>query len=142
MNEDELRTRIIRSIEECEDKSLKVVLLLMLEVLDSIGKKIDTILRDEETLRDLVLNGDANTHAKEHDDWRNFHREWTKVKDQLSPITQCHTHSGYCLWAAEKMKKEQADAESRRKIRDNWLVHVAWALTTIITGALVAKYLG
>lgn len=142
MSENTLRARIIHSIEECEDKSLKLVLLLMLELLDSIGEKIDTILRDERTLQELVLNGDANTHAQEHEEWRNFHREWAKEKEQLYSIMRCHTHNGYCSWATEKMKKEQADAESRRKIRDNWLVHVAWALTTIITGALVAKYLG
>ena len=140
--EDALRIRIIRSIEECEDKSLKIVLLLMLEILDSIGKKIDTILRDEETLRELVLNGDAGTHAHEHDEWRNFHREWMEIKDPLYLTMRCHTHNGHCLWASEKMAKERADAESRRKVRDGWLVHFAWGLTTVIVGALAAKYLG
>jgi len=140
--EDNLRDKIMRNIEACEDKTLKVVLLTQLEVLDAIGRKIDAVMRDEEVLRDLVLNGDASTHGDDHRQWREFREEWVEIRPMLGILKDRYAHDGYCSWAVSKMDAEKQDAESRRKVRDGWLVHATWATTVVIAGALAAKYLG
>lgn len=140
--DDILRDKIMRNIEACEDKTLKTVLLMQLEVLDTIGKKIDAVMRDEESLRELVLNGDSPTHAADHREWREFRKEWVEIRPMFSVLRDRHQHGGYCPWAIAKMDSEKQDAESRRKVRDGWLVHAAWAMTVVIVGAFAAKYFG
>jgi len=126
---DALRTRIMQGIEECEDRNTKVVLLMLLEVLDSIGRKIDAVMRDEETLRELVLNGDSHTHVEEHRRLREVLTQWPDVQAAAT-------------YTARKMDEERSGAASRRAVRDGWLVHVSWAVTVLIVAAMAGKYLG
>lgn len=61
------RDGIIDAIAEAKDEHMKVVLLLLLQVVEEIGDKIDTILADEHSLRQAVLNGHEPVHHKHHE---------------------------------------------------------------------------
>jgi hypothetical protein len=61
------RDGIIDAIAEANDEAMKVVLLLLLQVVEEIGDKIDTILADERSLRQAVLNGHEPVHHKHHE---------------------------------------------------------------------------
>lgn len=61
------RDGIIDAIAEARDDGLKVVLLLLLQVVEEIGDKIDTVLADERSLRQAVLNGYEPVHHKHHE---------------------------------------------------------------------------
>jgi len=137
-----VRAKIMMAIQECEDKSMKVVLLMMLEILDSISRKIDAVMRDEESIRELVLNGDSATHAQDHRDWRAFKTDWENISPSLGILKDRHAHGGYCPWAIAKMEQEKKDEDSRRTVRDGWLGNVAWGLTTLIAVALTAWITG
>lgn len=137
-----VRAKIMMAIQECDDKSMKVVLLMMLEILDSISRKIDAVMRDEESIRELVLNGDSATHAQDHRDWRAFSAEWGEISPAVGILKERHIHGGYCTYALRKMDEEQKEAASRRVVRDGWVTHVAWALTTIIVLAVYSQYFG
>lgn len=141
-SDEAVRAKIMMAIQECEDKSMKVVLLMMLEILDSISRKIDAVMRDEESIRELVLNGDSATHAQDHRDWRAFSAEWVEISPALGIIKDRHAHGGYCPWALSKMEQEKKDEDSRRTVRDGWLSNVAWGLTTLIAVALTAWITG
>ena len=137
-----VRAKIMMAIQECDDKSMKVVLLMMLEILDSISRKIDAVMRDEESIRELVLNGDSATHAQDHRDWRDFKANWEEIGPSLGILKDRHAHGGYCPWALSKMEQEKKDEDSRRTVRDGWLGNVAWGLTTLIAVALTAWITG
>lgn len=101
------RARILQAIADTKDDGLRVVLLMLLAVVDDIGSKIDTILNDEKSLRDAVLNG----HSLVHDDH--------------------HT------WVSRKMAEEATSTNSKRKIRDDVLGKIlVGLLSALVTLAI------
>lgn len=140
-DEQMLRAKIMKAIEACEDKSLQIVHLLMLEVLDSIGRKIDTVLKDEEAFRQMVLNGDAGTHTQDHRDWRGFKEEWDELQPAVTLMRDRHAHGGHCDWATMKMKEEADAKESSRQIKVNWASNALWGITMFIVGLVLAQFL-
>lgn len=75
----DVKSEILSSIGKTDDPNLKAILLLMLGVLEStgeaveaIGKKIDALRADEDSLRKAVLNGHEPVHHKHH--------EWVAAK--------------------------------------------------------------
>lgn len=109
-----VKSEIMASIAKTDDPNMKTLLLLMLGVLEEIGDKIDTIMRDEKGLRDTVLNGHEPVHHDHH------------------------------VWIARKIKEETEDANedkaSKRKIRDGLLERILWsALVAFIGGSWLIK---
>lgn len=62
----ELRTRILSAIDKVDDASHRTILLLMLQILDEIGSKIDAVLGDEAAIKQMVLNGYVEAHNSHH----------------------------------------------------------------------------
>ncbi len=58
------KEKIVNEIQKTNDPNLKAVLLLMMAVLEEIGDKIDTVISDEQALRETVLNGHEPVHRR------------------------------------------------------------------------------
>jgi len=107
-----VRQQILSAIDKVEDAASRTILLLMLQVVEEIGGKIDAVLADEKSLREAVLNG----HTEQHD----AHHEWV----------------------AAKIAEERDDKTSRRRIRDGLLEKALWAGVVFAAGAMAAKWVG
>jgi hypothetical protein len=94
-----VKSEILSAIAKTEDANLKMILLLMLGVLEEIGSKIDTVITDEQALRNTVLNGHSDAHHAHHD--------W---------IAQRIAHNGRCEWANKEVIKQAEIASSRKNI--------------------------
>lgn len=93
------RDSILDAIQGDDEVTNKTVLRLLLTVVEEIGDKIDTILNDERSLRETVLNGHTETHHADHD--------WTKERRE----EKCEE---VCRWARGKMEAEaQADKDAK-----------------------------
>jgi hypothetical protein len=141
-SDEALREQIMQAIGECKDDSLRDVLLLMLSVLDSIGRKIDAVMRDEKAIREMVLNGDSASHHDDHKEWAAFRQEWNQLRPVIALMQTRHAHGGQCAWSAGQIELQKADDASKRSIRDRWLANAAWGATLLIAGALAGQYLG
>jgi hypothetical protein len=107
-----VKQQILSAIDKVEDAASRTILLLMLQVVEEIGGKIDAILADEKSLREAVLNG----HTEQHD----AHHEWV----------------------AAKILEEDQDKGSRRRIREGIVEKAIWAAILFTAGALASKAFG
>lgn len=120
----DVRSEILSQISKTDDENLRVVLLLLLGVLDEIGGKIDTVLADEQSLRQTVLNGHHATHDDDH--------HWIKAR-------RADDCAAACAWAKEKMAAEATAAADRHGIARRFLEAIAAQAGAILaTAALVA----
>jgi hypothetical protein len=114
-----VRSEILGAIAKTEDPNMKMILLLMLGVLEEIGAKIDTVISDEQALKDTVLNG----HSPKH----HLHHDW---------IEQRMNHQGRCEWANRKIEIEKVTAETKtgviRKVLETVLSQVGLVIVTAI----------
>lgn len=103
-----VRSEILSGIAKTEDQTVKSLLLLMLGVLEEIGGKIDSVISDERSLRETVLNGHSDVHPKHHE------------------------------WIAEKMQAEEKNSGSFRKIGEGLVQNALWiAISSAVTYLLV-----
>ena len=101
-----VRSEILSGIAKTEDQTVKSLLLLMLGVLEEIGGKIDSVISDERSLRETVLNGHSDVHPKHHE------------------------------WIAEKMQAEEKNSGSFRQIAENLIDKAIWiGVTAVFTSA-------
>lgn len=111
-----VKSEILAAIAKTNDENMKMILLLMLGVLEEIGSKVDAVLKDEQSLRDTVLNG----HAMNHD----RHHEWVERRMAANHCEQV------CGWAKNKMiledDEKKANITSARRIRDNLIERAGW----------------
>lgn len=118
------KSGIMKAISETNDPHMKTLLLLMLAVLEEIGGKVDSILRNEHALRQTVLNGHTDSH---HD-----HHEWLerriKRDDKVDLIIG---------WAENKIIKEREAEEDARKVKTD----VVSKVMGYIAVAVVAGFL-
>jgi hypothetical protein len=119
---DSAKPAILKAVAECKDDNLRAVLLLMLAVLEEIGSKIDAVMSDEKTIREMVLNGHSAVHDSDH--------EW---------ISQCRDNrvDEICAWAREKMHREEVEASSKRRVSEGIAEKIFIAVGSILTTWLV-----
>lgn len=129
----QVRTKILAAIDATDDKMHRNLLLLMFGVLEQnergmkrIEEKIDTVLRDEQALRRIVLNGSMESHDDDH--------HWIREQRELDCPAVCN-------WAQKKMAEElESEKVSKgrfRMILDKMAEH---AVTIMITA--IAMYFG
>jgi len=92
----------------------------MLGVLDTIGTKIDTILRDEQALRESVLNGHAATHDEHH--------RW---------IAKILASGGYCDYVAQKKQEEAEAALTKQSVWRKFLEGAAAHAGSVLAGGVL-----
>jgi tRNA G18 (ribose-2'-O)-methylase SpoU len=79
---EKLKDEIVSSMAQVEDKHHRVVLSLMIRIMGTqerfiheIFQKLDTLIQDEERIREIVLNGHMENHSKHH--------EWLQRKIEI-----------------------------------------------------------
>ena len=119
-----VRSEILGAIAKTNDENLKMILLLMLGVLEEICSKIDTVISDEKTLKEMVLNGHTDQHHAHHD--------W---------IAQRIAHQGRCEWANKEIAK-QADAAAAKKGAIKTFLNTAVQQITLVAITAIAAAAG
>lgn len=115
----DLRADLLAAIDKAADQRDRTMLMLMFGLFEAmetgireISGKIDMVLRDEQGLREAVLNG----HAKNHDRDHTWIAEQIEHKEQAAEdrrwvrdrrVSGC---DATCDWVTKKMRAE-ADAE-------------------------------
>lgn len=137
-----LRKDILDAMATVQDPGMRVVLMLLHRGLDSINRKIDLVLADEDKWKTMVLNGGAATHTDEHHWMRAFAAEWTEYKPMMDIVKDRHHNGGHCDYAKRMIDLEKDDAQSKRRVRDGVIEKLLWVAILLTTGALGSKYLG
>lgn len=111
----ELKSEIAKE----DDKDRRTLLMLLLGVLEAniegmaaIGKKIDSLISDEQALRATVLNGHAENHDRDHEFVGLLfqHREAAAEERRWIRERMGSNCAEACGWAEQKMRDER-DAE-------------------------------
>lgn len=121
---------ILNAIANTNDTNLKTVLLLMLNMTEEIGSKIDRIYTNKALLRDTVLNGHADVHHDDHE-WISERRK-TDVEHKVFK-ERC---DAIAAWAEAKMKAEEQAKETVKKGVTEIVVFVASRLVWVVIGML------
>lgn len=108
----EVRQEIMEAITADGDVPQRTLLKIMLMVLDEIGGKIDVILRDEQGLRETVLNGHTDRHEAHHD------------------------------WIEVQMLAESDNKRSARKIAESVVEKFLYSVLVFAAGAFVMRLFG
>ena len=116
------KSEILSAIAKTDDPAMKTVLLLMLGVFEEIGGKIDSVLKNEQVLRQTVLNGHAVNHDRDH--------EWLDRR-----IKRDEKMDLIIGWAENKIIKEREAEEDHRKMK-------VGLFEKIIGGVLLAAIIG
>ncbi len=98
------KSGIMKAIRETNDPAMKTVLLLLLGVFEEIGGKIDSVLKNEQALRQTVLNGHALNHDRDH--------VW--LDRRIKRDEQMEVVIG---WAENKIMNERQAEEDARKVK-------------------------
>lgn len=113
----ELKSEIAKE----DDKDRRTLLLLLLGVLEAnmeglaaIGKKIDSLISDEQALRATVLNGHAENHDRDHEFIGLLfqHREAAAEERRWIRERMGSNCAEACDWAEKKMRDEQDAAKT------------------------------
>jgi hypothetical protein len=142
-----VRSKILAAIDATDDKNQRNLLLLMFGVLETyesgirrIEVKIDAVLRDEQTIKRMALNGhEVNHHA--HHDWvaeriaSECHKNCEWVSEQRDLATEMEP---VCAWAKEEMAKAEEAAKTKKGLVIKFLEAIVGHLGTAIAVFAIA----
>jgi hypothetical protein len=142
-----VRSAILSEIAKTDDSSMKSILLLLFGVLEQgerglhrIEMKIDKVLKDEQAIKKLALNGhELNHHA--HHDW---------ISDRIAD--ECHKDCGWvgeqrkleaemkpvCEWAKGEMAKSVEAAQTKKGLVIKFLESIVGHIGTAIAVFAIA----
>jgi hypothetical protein len=108
---------IMRAIAECEDQSMKAVLLIIHSGFGRLSMKIDAVLQDESAIKSIVLNGHTATFHDDMDWLHNF---------------RTNRPNGKCPFVLKAEAEALAAANSKRKISENIMEKLIVATITAL----------
>lgn len=119
------RDSILDAIANSTDQNMKLVLLLLHQVVEEIGDKIDDILSDKQGLRETVLNGHESVHHRDH--------VWIGERIEANCPAVCAWARGKMDVEAEALAQAKEDAKAdKRAARDAF---IRQAVTVLVSGA-------
>jgi len=129
----DLRKEAYAAFNAIDDPAYRAVVGLLVRILDAVeiktdhmysqlDAKLDAILKDEKSVKHMVLNDHTDTHDSHH--------RWidTRIKN-----------GGHCTWASTKIKAEEVSAADRRGIKNAVLEKVLIALLAGGAGLMVPQ---
>jgi len=135
-NDDELnrlKSEIITSMAQVEDAHHRVVLSLLIRTMNSqesfannIFEKLEVIIKDEERIRDIVLNGHVDNH-KRHHDWVETRMQYSsKIDDMIR-------------WSEAKIEREREFNKDNRHYVRVIVEKILYAGFLLIAGAFASE---
>jgi polyribonucleotide nucleotidyltransferase len=128
-----LQEDILSAMTKVEDSTYRLILSLMLRVISAQQKllkemvdRLDTVIDDEQRMREIVLNGHDMMHHKHHD--------W--LEKQLANSDELE----YAMrWAAGKMAEEKEQRSNFKRSRNSVVEKIFIAGITFIFGFHINK---
>lgn len=135
-----VRSQIMRLIDAENDHKARNQLMLMLGIIEAmdagfarVEKKIDIVLKDEEAIKRIALNGLVPTHHDDHD-WLKVHR-----RDHVEVYRPLLERAAPMLEWMEGFKQRQEEAEKDKKtLAMRFLSAIVSHIGTAIGVAIVA----
>lgn len=125
-----VRSAILAEIAKTDDSHLKTILLLMFGVLEQgekglqrIEQKIDKVLKDEQAIKKLALNGHEMNHH-EHHDW---------IADRIK-------NGGHCQWAIKKQQQEAEATQNKKSLVMKFMESIVSHVGTAVAVGLIAYF--
>ena len=119
---DELTEDIMNAIAGCDDPNMKAVLLIVHNGFAKLSSKIDAVLSDEETIKNIVLNGHSATFSDD--------MTWLHSFRMSRP-------NGKCPYVVRMEAAEELVNRSKRKVFESVAAHAITAITSILAAWLV-----
>jgi len=129
-----LKDEIITAMAQVEDAHHRIVLSLMIRTMNTqeafshkIFEKLELIIRDEQRIKDIVLNGHVHEH-KRHHDWVEERMVYTE-REHVDELVR---------WATIKMNTEKEFAKDNKHYMREVLEKLLYAGILMVLGAVGA----
>jgi hypothetical protein len=129
-----LKGEILTSMAQVEDAHHRVVLSLLIRTMNTqehfangIFEKLEMIIKDEERIKEIVLNGHVHEH-KRHHDW---------VEERMLYVEREKTDE-VLRWAHHKMESENLLGEEKRHTFRSVLEKLLYAGIVLLLGLVVS----
>lgn len=153
-----VRAAIMKAVDAENDPKVRNGYMLMLGIIEamesgfqSLAKKMDNLLHDEQTIKRVVLNGHDGNHHKHHDwieqriaadkyytdliarampalEWVENHK---KESEQIKPI---------CDWARAKREEEEIAKQDKKSLFMKFLEGIVSHVGTAVGVGLIAYF--
>jgi hypothetical protein len=123
-SDDDITAQIMTAISQTTDPNMRAVLLIIHSGFGQLSAKIDAVLQDENTIKNIVLNGHSTYF---HDDMTWLH-EFRKTRHA----------EGKCPYVVRKELEDAEAAKSRRTISERLIERVIWGVAVVLTALLSA----
>ena len=136
---DQTQQQIMKAIADCKNDDLRAVLVLFHGGFQALGEKIDNVLKNEDAIKQIALNGHTDTHSQDHD-WIKVYRRhsdrFVRDHEQLSRLDFAKLEK-ISAWAEDQMQYQQAIANSRRRVGEGVAINILTSLVSIL-GTILA----
>lgn len=139
----ELKRDILAEMAKIEDMNYRLTLSLVLRVIDvqdrlvlQMYDKLDALIKDENRIREVALNG-HEAHHHEHHDWLEKNLFKGDGLDYALKLAEVHRpNNGQCAWSAKKIAEEQAQQAENKKAGRDFVRQGFFALMLFLAGVL------
>jgi hypothetical protein len=115
--------QIMQAIADCKDEDLRAVLIIIHSGFSQLNSKIDAVLKNEDQIKRIALNGSYDHHDEDHREWREFKK----------------THpNGKCAYVMKMEKEAEAASNSKRSVFESVAAHFLIAGLTLLGAWLLA----
>lgn len=136
---DQTQQQIMKAIADCKNDDLRAVLVLFHGGFQALGEKIDNVLKNEDAIKQIALNGHTDTHSQDHD-WIKVYRRhsdrFVRDHEQLSRLDLTKLEK-ISAWVEAQMQHQQAIANSRRRVGEGVAINILTSLVSIL-GTILA----
>lgn len=120
---DDITEDIMQAIAETADPNMKAILLIVHSGFGKLSAKIDAVLNDEATIKNIVLNGHSATFSDDMTWLHNF---------------RMSRPGGKCPFVVKAEAEEALAQSSKRKILETISAHALTAAATLLGAWLIA----
>jgi hypothetical protein len=115
--------QIMQAIADCKDEDLRAVLIIIHSGFSQLNVKIDAVLKNEDQIKRIALNGSYDHHDEDHKEWREFRKT---------------RPDGKCSYVVRMEKEEETLNNSKRSVFQTVIAHFLTATITLLGSALLA----
>jgi hypothetical protein len=137
-----LRKDMLEALGSIEDPGQRIVLMLLLRSMDDISRKLDKVLSDEAKIKHIVLNGHSEAHDAHHK-WIDTQLPKTNdIEHAVTFVKNRIDNKGLCSYATRKLKEEEDNSASKRKIGESIVEKILYAILVFLVGVVFSSHFG